>query len=187
MKLAVDTNMFKLAVDSVKKQRSSDDMHPIMQGVFFRMTGDDELCLEAVDGYRIANATLAVAREEEGDFTDGVYDLPKTLRLDTKTQTTLEFTREQLIIENGGITLACKCVDGDPFDSSKIFPDEADIEHEYLFDPKYLAEALSTMKNTRRTSHSVRLKFQKSETAPLVLEFDNNGVKQKHLLMPMRK
>ena len=187
MKLAVDTRMFKLAVDSIKKQRSKDSARTIMQGVAFRLTEDDVLCLETVDGYRIATATLAVSREEESDFTEGVYDLPKTLRLDTKSPTTLEFTQEQLTIENGGMALSCKRIDGEPFDTSKIFPDdEADIEYEYAFNPKYLAEALSAMKNTARTNVPVILKFQESEFAPVVLEFEKDGVKQKHLLMPMR-
>ena len=186
MKLSVDTYALKLAIDSVKKQRSKDDLRPIMQGVTFRMMEDSVLCLEAVDGYRIASAVISVAVQEAGDFTEGVFDLPRTLRLDTKALTTIEFTQKQLIIENGGLTIACRRIDGEPFDTAKIFPDESKIEHEYLFDPKFLAEALSAMKSTSRGSESVRLKFQESEFAPVVLEFEKDGVRQKHLVMPKR-
>ena len=186
MKLSVDTYALKLAIDSVKKQRSKDDWKPIMQGVAFRMEEDNVLRIETVDGYRIASAAINVAVNEAGDFIEGVYDLPKTLRLDTKALTTLEFTQKQLIIENGGLTIACRRIDGEPFDTAKIFPDESKIDREYAFNPKYLAEALSAMKNTSRESESVILKLQESEFAPVVLEFEKDGVRQKHLVMPKR-
>ena len=186
MKLSIDTYALKLAIDSVKKQRSKDDLRPIMQGVTFKIEEENVLRIESVDGYRIASAAINVAVYEAGDFIEGVYDLPATLRLDTKALTTLEFTDKQLIIENGGLTIACRRIEGEPLDTAKIFPDESKIEHEYLFDPKFLAEALSAMKSTSRGSESVRLKFQESEFAPVVLEFEKDGVRQKHLVMPKR-
>lgn len=184
MKLSIDTYALKLAIDSVKKQRRKGDVRPIMQGVTFRME-DDVLCLETVDGYRIASAMIQSSKQEEGDFIEGVFDLPESLRLDVKALTTLEFTEKQLIIENGGLTIACRRIDGEPFDTTKIFPDEADIKHEYAFNPKYLAEALSAMKNTTRRREPVIIKLKESETAPVVLEFERDGVKQKHLILPI--
>ena len=186
MKLSVDTRMFKLAVDSIEKQRISDSSGGRLIGVTFRLSEDDVLCLETVDGSRIASATLMATRQDDDDFTDGVFDLPETLELDTESPTTLEFTQDQVIIENGGLVLVCRRIIGTPIDTSRLFPDESDIEQEYLFDPRYLAEALSTMKNTGDTSDSVHLKFQRSDIAPLLIEFEKDGVTQKHLIIPNR-
>ena len=66
MKLSVDTSTLKTAIDSVKKQRSTDDTKLILQGVAFRLMENDVLCLEAIDGYRIASAMIPTAKHEDG-------------------------------------------------------------------------------------------------------------------------
>lgn len=131
-KTEVESTTFKDALSAVSIAISKDDSRPILGGVLIYTPAEDELCLVATDGHRLAEKTISI-KSTKKPFentiipSSTVQDLLKIIQAQDSQNIQIMAEADQISFSTGPVTLISRLISGEYPEYKNLIPENSDI------------------------------------------------------------